>query len=64
MICENAYYPNQTGNNGERLYCKNEQIINGFTEGKCPLVYWCNISEKFENTADMFDCIYRGKTNE
>ena len=29
--------------------------------GKCPLIYWCQVSEKFENTSDMFGCPYREK---
>lgn len=65
MICENAYYPNGTGENREKLYCKQKEVINDeFSKGKCPLIYWCSISEKFENTTDMFGCIYRENDND
>lgn len=59
MLCNNAYYPNITGENRERLYCINQAVIDGFSKGKCPLVYWCPVSERFENTPDCLDCIYR-----
>lgn len=62
MICEKAYYPNGTGENRERLYCKDNRVTD--LDKKCPLIYWCTISEKFENTIDMFSCIYRGVKNE
>lgn len=62
MICEKAYYPNETGENRERLYCKDERVTD--FDGKCPLIYWCTISEKYENTEDMFNCIYRNKNND
>jgi hypothetical protein len=64
MICENAYYLNGTGENRERLHCKREEVINDdFTRGKCPLIYWCPISERYENTVDMFNCRYREKND-
>ena len=64
MICENAYYPNGTGKNRERLRCKCEEVINdNFAQGKCPLIYWCPINERYENTADMFNCKYREKND-
>ena len=62
MLCEKAYYKNGTEENRERLYCKDERVID--FNGMCPLIYWCPISEKFENTTDMFDCIYREKCHE
>ena len=52
MLCKNAYYPD--GNEKGRLHCK---IINA----KCPLIYYCRINERFENTVDAFNCIYREK---
>lgn len=65
MICENAYYLNGTGENRERLRCKCEDVINdGVTRGECPLIYWCPINERYENTTDMFDCIYREVNND
>lgn len=63
MICENAYYPNGTGENREKLYYKDPGGASGFN-GKCPFSYYCNISEKYENTADMFECVYRKKEEE
>lgn len=57
MICEKAYYPNKTGENREKLYCMDERVTE--FNGKCPLIYWCQVSEKFENTSDMFNCPYR-----
>lgn len=57
MLCEKAYYPNGTGENHERVYCSDSRVTS--FEGKCPLVYWCAISEKFENTTGMFECTYR-----
>lgn len=60
MICEKAYYPNKTGENRARLYCMDERVTELFN-GKCPLIYWCPVSEKFENTSDMFGCPYREK---
>lgn len=62
MICEKAYYPNKTGDNRERLYCSDERVTQ--FGGKCPLVYWCKIEEKFENTADMIECPYREKKDD
>ena len=57
MFCEKAYYPNNTGENRERLYCSDERVTE--FNGKCPFVYWCHLSERFENTADAMECIYR-----
>lgn len=64
MICERAYYPNGTGEHRERLFCECQEVKNGFSKGKCPLVYWCNVSERFENTPEFFDCIYRKETTD
>ena len=57
MLCEKAYYLNKTGKSREKLYCKDERVTD--FGGKCPLVYWCSINERFENTTDMFNCVYR-----
>lgn len=57
MLCENAYYENS--DKLSKLLCKNEK--NTDFNGKCPLIYWCKINERYENTVDMFDCIYREK---
>lgn len=61
MLCENAYYPNKTGENRERPCCLNEKVTD--FDGRCPLIYWCSISERYENTADMFNCKYREKND-
>ena len=55
MLCENAYYV------GEKVHCRNEKKSDEdpIFKTKCPFVYYCTIDEKYENTADMFDCIYR-----
>lgn len=58
MLCEKAYYPNKTGENRERVYCSDERATD-FFDGICPLVYYCTISEKFENTTGMFNCKFR-----
>lgn len=55
MLCENAYYLNGTGENREKLCCDKAVEFNG----KCPFIYWCKIDEKYENTIDIVDCIYR-----
>ena len=59
MLCEKAYYPNGTGENRERVYCSDSRVTD--FGGKCPLIYYFPVSEKYENTADMFDCTYREK---
>lgn len=61
MLCEKAYYPNGTGENREKLHCKDER---NDMDGICPLIYWCKISEKYENTTDMFDCVFREKNDD
>ncbi len=62
MLCEKAYYPNGTGENREKPSCKDERVKE--LGGKCPLIYWCPIDEKFENTADMFNCKFREVNND
>ena len=59
MLCEKAYYPNGTGEHRERVYCSDKRVAATVFDGKCPLVYWCTVSEKFENTTDMFNCKFR-----
>lgn len=56
MICEKSYYDE----NG-KLKCndKNKLEADDVFKDLCPLIYYCPISEKYENTPDMFDCIYR-----
>lgn len=61
MLCEYAYY--KTDKKSEKPYCNNKQKLlddNVFKE-RCPLIYYCSISERFENTTDMFNCKYRDK---
>jgi len=59
MLCENGYYPNGTGENRKPLYCSNPKSKEDMFKGKCPFVYWCQVDRKFENTADMFECVFR-----
>lgn len=56
MLCENAYYPN--GNEKEKPNCRKMKETEYF-KGKCPLIYYCTINERFEQTTDMFGCKYR-----
>lgn len=63
MDCEYSYYPNGDGSGKEKPCCKNKKKIeedNCFKD-KCPLIYYCTIDERFEQTADMFNCRYRRK---
>jgi hypothetical protein len=64
MFCENAYYPG--GNEKGRLHCKSARKAaeDTMTKDKCPLIYYCRINQRFENTADMFNCQYREKKND
>lgn len=62
MLCNKAYYPNGTGENRERIMCSNKN--NTAFGGKCPFIYWCNIDEKYENTADIINCIYKEERND
>lgn len=58
MICENSYYPK--GNEELKPNCK--YLMNDdYFKGKCPLIYYCTITQRFEQTAQMFDCKYRDK---
>ena len=64
MICPNAYYETELPR--AKLNCK---VIEKETGDKpfgnhCPFIYWCNISERFENTADIANCIKRGCEDE
>lgn len=64
MMCENAYH--ESDEYRAKLCCKCERKLkeDDFFKERCPLVYWCPINERYENTADMFNCIYREKNNE
>lgn len=57
MICENAYY--KSGE--DRPYCKNKhkEEDDSVLKGKCPLIYWCPMENRFVNTGQALDCIYR-----
>lgn len=56
MICGNAYYLDG------KLRCKvKDDIIFG---DRCPLVYYCTITGRFENTNDCLTCIYRKRGDE
>lgn len=59
MICENSYYPDDS--NTCKPLCKNSEKMKNdhIFHDKCPLIYYCTISKRFEQTADMFGCPYR-----
>lgn len=59
MLCEYAYY--ETDSKRAKLCCSNPQKLaeDDLFKKRCPLIYWCTISERFENTADMLRCPYR-----
>lgn len=61
MLCEYAYY--KTDKKSEKPCCNNKQKLldDDVFKERCPLIYYCSISERFENTTDMFNCKYRGK---
>lgn len=50
MLCEYAYY--NKDEKYEKPHCKQGGFI-------CPLIYYCPISERFENSEAMFRCKYR-----
>lgn len=64
MLCEYAYY--KTDKKSEKPCCNNERKIqeDTFFGDRCPLIYYCTISERFENTTDMFGCKYRSGSND
>ena len=60
MFCINAYYPD--GDEKQKLNCKNEKKLKEdevFGE-KCPLTYYCTVTERYENTYECMDCEYWG----
>lgn len=60
MLCEYAYYEND--DTQAKPKCK--KSIDDYFDGYCPLIYYCKISGRYENTIDMKDCKYRGDENE
>ena len=64
MLCPNAYY--ESDEHRAKLCCKSERKLkeDTFMKDRCPLIYWCPISNKYENTMDMFYCTYREDNNE
>lgn len=62
MICENAYYIDD--NKETKPKCKNEAKVaeDEYFKDQCPLVYFCMVSGRYEQTTDMFYCKYRSKT--
>lgn len=62
MLCPNARY-NEIG----RLECTSKEKLENdkvFRE-RCPLVYWCGVRNRFENTANFVQCMfYKGDENE
>ena len=63
MLCEYAYYENDSKR--ARLNCNNEKKMaeDKTFKDRCPFSYYCNISERFENSTDMFKCIFREASN-
>lgn len=59
MICENSYYPD--GDVKAKPRCK---VKDDHFKDRCPLIYYCAINERFEQTTDMFGCKYRGDKND
>lgn len=59
MLCENAYYPG----NEEKPNCMCERKLkeDDYFNEKCPLIYYCTINERFEQTTEMFGCKYRSE---
>ena len=59
MICENAYYKD----GDKKLSCSSKRKLeeDQVFKDRCPLIYLCRISGKFENTADFTECPYREK---
>ena len=59
MLCEKAYYPN--GDETKKPCCtsKEKEAEDECFKNQCPLIYFCNINERFEQTIDMFECKYR-----
>lgn len=65
MLCENAYYLTPD-DNSSHLGCNNPKKLSedDLFKQQCPFIYWCTISERFENTTDFMQCKYRGKKND
>lgn len=59
MICENAYYLESE----KKPRCKNIKDDNNSFGNKCPLIYFCPITDQYENTSAMFKCVYREGKN-
>lgn len=59
MLCEYAYY--KTDDKSEKPCCNNPQKLkeDDFFKERCPFIYFCTVSERFENTVDITRCIYR-----
>ena len=65
MICENSKY---TGAGRlEKPVCTNPKkaIEDNVFGCKCPIIYYCPINDRFEQTEQMLHCPYReGKDND
>jgi len=64
MLCEYAYY--LTDDKSEKPCCNNQKKLaeDDYFKEKCPLIYYCSISERYENTTDMFNCKYRSGSDD
>ena len=57
MLCEYAYY--KTHDKYEKPFCNNKAYLEDRNDDACYLIYYCPVSERFENTEAMFRCKYR-----
>lgn len=54
MLCEFAYY-HEDDPIRPRCRIHTDEVFGD----KCPLIYLCKITCKYENTADAMECVYR-----
>ena len=57
MVCEYAYY--KSDEKFEKPCCNNESYLKDKKDSRCYLIYYCPISQRFENSEAMFRCKYR-----
>lgn len=64
MLCEYAYYESEEPRS--KLCCSNEQKLkeDQVFKKRCPLLYFCTISQRYENTDEFIHCTYREKKDE
>lgn len=56
MLCEFSYYDKDS-----KLCCNSEKKLleDDYFKERCPLIYYCTVNRRFENTTDFFGCKYR-----